>query len=167
MIEEWRDVVGYEGLYKVSNLGKVKSLWFNKERILKPAINSTTYYSVLLYKNNIKKSCLVHRIVATAFLKNENNFNSVNHINENKLDNNINNLEWCTVEFNNNYGTRNSRISNKLSKSISQFDLNLNFIRYWKNSVEPEILGFDHSCIIKCCKGKNKQHKDYIWRYNT
>lgn len=100
--EIWKDVKGYEGLYQVSNLGRVKSLKFNKEKILKPGVNSTGYYNVLLYKDSIAKSVKVHQLVAIAFL----NHNPcgykivVDHLNNNPLDNKLENLQMITAREN-------------------------------------------------------------------
>lgn len=109
--EIWKDVPNYEGLYKVSNLGNVKALerrkncnrgyGIIKEHIMKPTMHNSDYYRVpLTNKNHIRKYYLVHRLVAMAFLPNENNFEEVNHIDGNKLNNNVNNLEWCTKSYN-------------------------------------------------------------------
>ena len=104
--EYWKSVVGYEGLYMVSNWGRVKSIKFGKERILKPVTNSSGYLLVGLYKNNIEKKYSVHRLVAEAFIPNPYNLPQVNHKDENKQNNVVSNLEWCTHEYNNTYGTR-------------------------------------------------------------
>ena len=96
--EIWKEVKGYEGLYWVSNLGRVKS----KRKILKP-INGE-YLHVGLSKNGIQKTLYVHRLVAEAFIENAYNYTHINHIDENKYNNNIDNLEWCTNKYNINYG---------------------------------------------------------------
>lgn len=126
-MEEWRDIKCFEGIYQVSNLGRVKSLdrkkiQFNgynysektyKGKILKPAI--VRYYErVLLQNKDIKKNYFIHRLVAEAFIPNPNNYNCVNHKDENKLNNNVENLEWCTHSYNINYGQRNNKVKNKL-----------------------------------------------------
>lgn len=127
MKEIWKDVKNYEGLYQVSNLGNVKVL----DRIVNSAIKNNTkvkrkgrmlkqyikqgYPQVTLTLNNKRKYCNVHRLVAEAFIPNPNNLPQINHIDENKLNNNVDNLEWCTAKYNCNYGTRNSRIYNKTS----------------------------------------------------
>ena len=103
--EIWKDIDGYEGLYQVSNLGRVKSLHHNKEKILKGSYNSKGYYFVKLCKNGISKSIFVHRLVAQEFIPNPDNLPIVNHKDENPRNNNVDNLEWCTQKYNANYGT--------------------------------------------------------------
>jgi hypothetical protein len=117
--EIWRDVIGYENLYQCSNLGRIKSLgngktWNEKERILKQTIDKRGYCRVMLCKEGKQKKYLVHRLVATTFLDNPQNLPQVNHKNEQKTDNRIENLEWCTQEYNNNYGTRLEKFSNAM-----------------------------------------------------
>lgn len=127
MQEIWKDIEGYEGLYQVSNLGRVKSLdkYINsgiknnsyvkrKEKILKLKFNQG-YYEVTLTHNHKRRFCKVHRLVAQAFIPNPNNFPQVNHKDENKLNNCVENIEWCDAKYNCNYGTRNSKIYNKTS----------------------------------------------------
>ena len=105
MIEEWKPVVGYEGLYEVSNLGRIRSQYTN--RILSPIINAWGYYCVNLYKDGKGKKKTVHRLVAYAFIpETDPNKDQINHKNEIKTDNRVENLEWCTVEYNNLYGSR-------------------------------------------------------------
>lgn len=116
MKEMWKDILGYEGLYQVSNLGDVRSLKYaggNKVKMLKQAtVNG--YKRVSLVKNGKGKNYLVHRLVAIAFIPNPDNLPIVNHKNEDKTNNNVNNLEWCTQEYNINYGTRNERASESM-----------------------------------------------------
>lgn len=109
--EIWKDIKGYEGLYLVSNLGDVYSCLSNKK--LKPG-SDNGYLKVNLCKNNKVKQFTVHRLVALAFLPNENNYPCVNHKDENPSNNNVNNLEWCTYKYNNNYGSIRERISKTL-----------------------------------------------------
>ena len=117
MKEEWRDIKGYEGKYKISNLGRVKSLKDSKgnyrEKILKHR-NNCGYLYVDLYKNSRGKTYQVHRLVAEAFIPNPNNLPCVNHKDENPSNNCVENLEWCTTKYNANYGTRNKRVSEKM-----------------------------------------------------
>lgn len=106
-VEEWKDVVGYEGLYTVSNTGKVMSLNYNNtgnEGILSQSKDKDGYSRVILSDSGKRKTISVHRLVAIAFIPNPNNLPQVNHIDEVRDNNNVNNLEWCTLEYNINYG---------------------------------------------------------------
>jgi len=111
MKEEWRSIKKYEGLYEVSNHGKVRSIErhdslgrLNKGKLLCPS-SSRKYKHVALSKDGTPKHFLVHRLVAIAFIENPFNYGCVNHKNENSHDNRVENLEWCTHKYNNNYGT--------------------------------------------------------------
>lgn len=117
MIEEWRPIEGYEGLYEISSYGKVRSLdrydsrnHFRNGRILKLSYNTVGYLSVGLHSNGKAKTYMVHRMVAEAFIPNPDNLPEVNHRNEDKSNNSVENLEWCDHKYNSNYGTRNDRI---------------------------------------------------------
>lgn len=115
MDEVWRDIKDYEGLYQVSNLGDVRSLNYNQTgeiKVLKQG-NAKGYKRVGLFKNGKTKQYSVHRLVALAFISNPDDLPMVNHKDEDKTNNNVNNLEWCTHEYNMSYGTRNERISKK------------------------------------------------------
>ena len=126
-MEEWRDIEGYEGLYQISNLGRVKSFPNCKRkttRILKPGNNCTGrgYLFIFLFKNKQKKRFYVHRLVAQAFIPNPNNLPMINHKDENPLNNNLNNLEWCDYKYNGNYGTVKERIGQASRKRIKYRD---------------------------------------------
>lgn len=116
MQEIWKDIEGYEGCYQVSNLGRVKSLKFGKEKILTPTINSRGYYHTCLRKDGRSVTVYIHRIVAKAFLPNPDNLPLINHKDEDKTNNRVDNLEWCSVYYNLHYG---SAIEN-LIKSIKK-----------------------------------------------
>ena len=163
--ELWKDIKDYEGHYQVSNLSRVKSIKFGKERILKPVTDRHGYLLVGLWKNNKQKTYKVHRLVAEAFIPNPYNLPQVNHKDENPLNNNVNNLEWCNSKYNCNFGTRIERISKRRSKTVLQYDLEGNFIREWKSSAECGRNGFNQGHVAACCQGKLKKHKDSIWRY--
>lgn len=119
MQEVWRDIKGYEGLYQVSNLGQVKRLGNDRqmrEKTLKERKGKSGYLQVLLCKNGKYKAKYVHRLVALAFIPNPNNHKEINHIDENKANNNFKNLEWCNHKYNCNYGTRNLRLTGRKPK---------------------------------------------------
>ena len=171
MIKEyWKPVVGYEGLYMVSNWGRVKSIKFGKERILKPGTNNYGYLLVKLCKDGKVKAFTVHRLVAEAFLPNPHNYPCVNHKDENKQNNVVSNLEWCTHEYNNTYGTRIERVAEKTtngkcSKPVLQYTLNGEFVREWESTAECGRNGFNQGNVVTCCQGKLKKYKGFIWRY--
>lgn len=165
MKEIWKDIKDYEGHYQVSNLSRVKSIKFGKEIIMKQNIKRGYYYVGLL-KNGKQKNYLVHRLVAEAFLDNPNNYPCVNHKDEDKLNNNVDNLEWCTASYNNTYGTRLQKVSEKMrnrkewSKPIDVYDLNMNFIETLPSIEE---CGRKYNVLptnIKhCCDGGYKDNK--------
>lgn len=166
--EEWRDVVGYEGLYQVSDQGRVKSLkrkGRKSERILKPAVTHDGYLRVNLYSGCKPKTLKVHRLVCQAFHKNPNNNPEVNHINENKTDNRACNLEWCTCKQNINHGSRNERVAKALGKPIGQYKLDGQLIKIWPSTIEVQRqTGFSQGNICKAASGKNKQAYGFIWK---
>ena len=168
MKEIWKDIKDYEGHYQVSNLSRVKSIKFGKERILKPVTNSSGYLSVKLCKDGKVKAFTVHRLVAEAFLPNPHNYSCVNHKDENKQNNNVSNLEWCNCKYNINYGTGIERRSKKKSKPVLQYTLDGEFVREWESAKQAEKEGgFDNGHIISVCKGKRPHHKGYIWKYKN
>ena len=164
--EIWRDIEGYEGLYKVSNLGRVKSIKFRTERILKPANNGCGYLYVKLCKNGEQNICLIHRLVAQVFISNPQNLPEINHKDEDKTNNKVENLEWCTTKYNHNYGTINQRIADKHSKTVLQYTKDGNFLQEWKSGYDIERnLGYCHGKISACCPGKQKTSYGFVWKY--
>ena len=111
MEEIWKDIEGYEGLYQVSNLGRIKSLHGLSEKIMKNSNGSGGYQKLSLTKNKIPKNFFVHRLVAQAFIPNPESKPEVNHIDEDKTNNRVDNLNWMTSKENNDWGTRNKRLS--------------------------------------------------------
>lgn len=181
-VEVWKDIKGYEGLYQVSSLGRVRSLdryincnggkGFKKGIILKPRISYKGYLRVGLSRNRKSKHYLLHRLIASTFLPNPHNLPCVNHKDENKINNVVSNLEWCSYKYNSNYGTNRKRISEKitnnikLSKAVNQFTKDGVFIKTFPSTKEVERqLGYYHSHISLCCLGKAKTSHGYIWRF--
>lgn len=173
-IEEWRMIPGYDGLYMVSNLGRVKSLNYNKtgeEKIMTPSVYTGGYLRVKLAKNKKRKLYLVHRLVAMAFIPNPDNLPYINHKDENPANNCADNLEWCTHEYNINYGTRIEKVvkkttNDKRSKRVVQYSLDGTAIKVWPSSHEIERqLGFRHGNITNCCRGRQNTAYGYIWQY--
>lgn len=163
MEEIWKNIEGFEGLYQISNYGNVKSLKYGKESILKPRKNKDGYLRVGLYINGKGKDYTIHRLVALYFIPNNDLFKTqINHKDENKENNNVNNLEWCDAVYNTNYGNRNK----KISKQVNQYDLTGNFIRSFPSTKEIERqLGFANNNIGACCNGKRKTAYGFIWEY--
>ena len=166
-MEIWKDVEGYENMYQVSNLGRVKSLARTrkgryeceakvKEKILKPHLSTGGYYSLHFYKDNKRKGKVIHRLVAEAFLNNPNNLPQVNHKDEVKINNITSNLEWCTNQYNGEYSTaKHYKVINPEGKMIEIFNMR-KFCR--ENELNGETMN-------QVCKGKIKCHRG--WRkYN-
>lgn len=153
-MEIWRDIKGYDGLYQVSNEGRIKSI--KKRKILSLFANHKGYLQTCLYKNGEKKGFLVHRLVAEAFIQNPQNLTQVNHKDENKTNNSVENLEWCTNDYNINYSQ---------SKKVYQYTLNNDLVKIWNSTMELGRNGFTQSCISLCCNGKKQKHKGYKWSY--
>lgn len=180
MQEIWKDVVGFEGLYKFSNLGNVISTRRNYSKgtwYLKPFYNGG-YLRVSLVVNWKKKSFLVHRLVAEAFIPNPDNRDTVNHIDGCKTNNHVENLEWATRKEQTIHaikiGLRPNIVPhtplkgslNPLSKPVYQYDKNGNLINKWSCAREAsETLNFSKNSIYRCCCGNRKTYKGYIWAH--
>ncbi len=164
--EVWK-IMKEHSNYEVSNLGKIKNK--TTGRIRKTSINNKGYEQFIVYIDKKPKTFYVHRVVANNFLENFNNLPEVNHKDENKLNNCVDNLEWCDGCYNLHYGTRIERIINKkkpLYIKIIQKDKNKNIIKIWENI--DEIVcnnNYHRSNIYKCCQGKLKTAYGYIWNY--
>lgn len=157
-----KDIKGYEGLYAITSCGKVWS--YRSKKFLKSCKQSTEYLAVTLCKDGTRKSYTIHRLVAEAYLPNPNNLPQVNHKDENKTHNYINNLEWCDNTYNVNYGTRNKRVGRARSKTVICVETN---IVYYSPTEVEQTLGIDASSIHKCCKGKRHTAGGYHWRYDN
>lgn len=182
MKEIWKDIKGYEGLYQVSNLGRVKSIprkyTKKEERILKATIDHG-YMTIWLFKKGKGKGKRIHRLVAENFINKTNDErNIVNHKDGNKANNKVDNLEWCTQKENVNHAIKNGLFvfnpqllleKGKIKgKEVIQIDKDGNIIKEWRTISEVEkTLGFNASHIGECCKGKYKTANGYIWRYKN
>lgn len=161
-LENFVKIDGFEK-YEVSNLGKVRNTKSGK--IIKPYLNKSGYLRVGLYEHNKRKNLFLHRIVATAFIDNPEGKPCVNHIDENKANNDLSNLEWCTVKENIIHGTRTKRIAEKLFKKVIQLDLNDNILNEFESMVQAEQeTGVSISNISSCCAGRRKSSGGYKWR---
>ena len=152
---EWRDVVGFEGEYKVSDTGLVYSNKTNK--VLKPLI-SNGYCKIMFGR----KTYRIHRLVAKAFIPNPNNYTCINHKNGNKKDNRIENLEWCNHSMNLIHAYQNEL--NRNEKPVERL-YNGKVVEIYRSAAEAERKGFQRRLIAKCCKGKRKSHGGYEWKY--
>ena len=176
--ETWKGVKGYEGLYEVSNLGRVRSLGrtcnsknsstqFKKARILIQEVTIFGYCRVRLYDAEGKsKHFAVHRLVMNAFVGSSEL--QINHINEIKTDNRVENLEYCTQAYNCNYGSRNKKISErtkgKNGKRVVQFNKDGSIINTFDSRNAASIAtGVDETDIGACCNGKRKSAGGYLW----
>ena len=172
--ESWKNIKGYEGLYQVSNMGRVKSLERTvtrkngikqtiRERILKPSTDKDGYLLVSLYNGRGKvKTFKVHRLVCEAFYENPKKKPCVNHIDENKTNNKASNLEWCTYKENSNHGTRNARmakgVAKALSKPVGQYTTEGKLVKVWQSTREVQRqLGFANNNISKAHEVNIKQ----------
>ena len=143
--EQWKDIAGYEGVYQVSDLGRVRSLKYGKVRVLKSNENSAGYLTIHLYRSKKKKTVKVHRLVAQAFIKNDTETKTlINHKNEVKTDNRAVNLEWCTASYNLRYNDLNLRRKNcKRRKLKSLYDPKL--------SIDDNLNVFKENGV-ECCR---------------
>lgn len=169
--EIWKDIPGYEGRYQASSLGRIRSLLNfhgkGKYVVLSQRLNTNDYYFVLLYKKNSRRFIAAHRLVCAAFHENPNNYPCVNHKDENHHNNRADNLEWCTHKYNNNYGTRNKRISKQSNKKpVVQVSYEGNILSYYPSiSDAAKASGSSNGSIWGCCNGVNKESAGSLWFY--
>lgn len=184
--EVWKDVgqcKGYEefaGLYEVSNLGRMRSLdhwvnhssgngrWLRKGKILKPNIGKLEYPYTALCLHGKATTVKMHRLVALAFLSNPNNYPIVNHKDEDKTNNRVDNLEWCTNKYNINYGTGIKRRAKTQGLRVKQYDKQGNLLHtYYSLKEAGRTFPNSHADnnIRNCCKGRHKTAYGYVWKY--
>ena len=168
-MEFWRDIEGYEGLYQVSNYGRVKSLgrvvaWKNttrtiKEKILRQQCSNNRLYVRLC--DNEQNWFEVHRLVATAFIPNPRGYDVVHHIDHNPRNNRVENLIWMD-------GSEHHAMHNveDKSKTVYQYTMDGELVKVWDSSNEGGRNGFNQARVCLCCVGKAKTHKGYKWSYD-
>jgi hypothetical protein len=167
-MSEWRDVPGYEGLYIISDDGTLISY---ARGLTHPTLDKDGYYHTALCKGGQMKYLRIHRLVAQAFIPNPENKPTVNHINEIKTDNRVENLEWATVAEQNAHGTRTARAAlhhrgGAPKKPVLMYDKSNVFIRrYDAIRTAAVALNISKHNISLCCKGRAKSAGGYIWRY--
>lgn len=181
-MEIWKDVKEFDGLYQISNKGRAKSLprrirnnkgfFISKEKILKPNPDKWGYLTYSFRKDGKTFVLKAHRIVATTFIKNKDNKATVNHINEIKTDNRVENLEWATMQENINHGTHNERVRKTLlnnkykSKPVAQYTLGDSLVAVYPSTKEAErTIGRSFTGISNCARGKQKTAYGYKWKY--
>lgn len=177
VVEVFKPIIGYEGLYEVSNLGNVRSCDRNitgkngtrlyKGRPLAIKDDTHGYLTVNLWRNNKLKHFKVHKLVALAFIPNPDNLRDVNHKDENPYNNNVENLEWLSHKSNINYGTRNTRANSTHSKTVAQYSKETkDLLATYKNAyIAEEQTGICETGISACCTGKRKSAGGYIWKF--
>lgn len=174
--ENWLPIKGYEDLYEVSDQGNVRSIdrmIFQQGRfqrykgsVISPFKNNGGYLCVRISKDNKKKSFTVHRLVAEAFIPNPNNLPQINHKNEDKTCNSVENLEWCDCRYNLMYGTLPEKRKSRCCQTICMYDKHGRFVRSIRSARDAEReLGISHSTILDCCKGKAYSAGGFIWRF--
>ena len=165
--EIFKEINDFEGYY-ISNLGRVKSCKRKTEKFIAVKDDTHGYLIVKLWKDNKQYSKKIHRLVAEAFISNPENLRDVNHKDENKHNNCVENLEWISHKDNINYGTRNERANKTKSKAIIQLDLNGNVINEFISSYDAERqLDISESNINQCCNGKRKTAGGYKWQFKS
>ena len=156
-------IEGYEN-YEVTTTGEVINT--KTGRVLKSGKNTCGYLHVVLCKNGKTKIKRIHRLVAEAFIPNPDNLPCVNHKDENKTNNCVDNLEWCTHEYNINYGTHNKRMTKTKSKPILQLRKDGSLVRIWPSASEVhKVLNYSQGHISECCRGERHLSYGYKWCY--
>lgn len=177
MCEIWKDIPDYNGMYQVSNQGNIRAVKLNKDgsklyKIRKLSTDKDGYFKICLYKDGFSKTFRVHRLVALVFIDNSEGLPMINHKDENKQNNCVENLEWCTAKYNTNYNqetlARIIKIGAEASaKKVAQYDVYGNFIQIYNSALEAsKALNLKSSSgISNCCNGKSKKAGGFIWKF--
>lgn len=159
------DILGYEGLYDITEDGTVTNLLTG--RVLAGSVNSYGYRVVSFTKNGIRKDKKVHRLLAQTFLPNPNNYSDVNHIDGNKLNNSLDNLEWCSRQMNNDHARKILRLDYAI-KPVIQSTLSGKVIAIWSNAtIASTFVNGNATLILACCSGTATSAYGYLWEYAT
>lgn len=177
--EIWNDINGFNGMYMVSNLGRVRSLFRKKSnynqfvtpKIMRASDNGNGYLFVNLTVNNKSKRFYIHRLVASSFIQNPNNYPHINHKDENKHNNCIDNLEWCTPAYNNLYGTakergRKTRRDNGNCREIDMYDIRGNLIKHYVCAYDMRMDGISRRSAYNVCNGRTRSYKNFVFRFS-
>lgn len=176
-MEQWKDIKDYEGLYQVSNMGRIRSLdrlvkggygcqKLIKGKIIKPYEAPSGYYKLSLYSHRKREMVYVHKTVAENWLPNPDNLPCINHKDENKKNNSVDNLEWCSYSYNNTYNGKQKITAEKTSKAVYQYSLSGELIKEWKSTMDIQrSTGYLNGNIGKACRGKYKQAYGFKWSY--
>lgn len=166
MVEEWKDIPNYEGVYQVSNLGNVRNINYRGTGIIRLLTQTLIvgYPRVTLSKNGTVRCFHVHRLVGLAFIPNPHGYDCINHKDESRTNNRVDNLEWCTKAYNNTYGTSQQRHAITRSIPILQI-LNGVVVKRWDSIKDVAAFGYNTSNVCQCCKNKRYSHKGYEWQY--
>ena len=186
MEEIWKDIPGYEGYYQVSTKGTIRSVDRNimqmfrgnvvcrimKGKMIKSRLSTGGYMMTTLSMNGRHKHYGIHRLVALAFLDNPKKYRAVNHKDENKLNNNVDNLEWCTHSYNNSFGQgavqRKKTMREHTGRKVGQYSLDGKLIQVFDSiGLAGQYMRCNKTSIFKVCKGENKTCCGYDWRYIT
>lgn len=170
MVEVWKPVEGYGGLYEVSNYGNVMSLQHGKPRLLKLLPTPFGYLRVHLHRNGFVRDYFVHRLVAMHFLPNPDCLPQINHKDECKTNNRVDNLEWCTSSYNMNYGQISplERARKALSRPVEQYTKDGELVGSYESAVHASReTGVLRRNICACCRGEygNKTAGGYVWKF--
>lgn len=156
-----REIIGFEGLYKIDEQGNIYGM--KKQKFISQRIINSGYKIVDLYKCNVRYQMLVHRIVAQTFIENLNDFPIVNHKDKNKLNNDVNNLEWCTYKYNLEYSDCIKNANKSRMKKVKQIKNEIVINIYNSISEAKMFTGVNGSNISECCSGKRNTAGGYKW----